>query len=255
MLGKRSRLPTIGKLAGALRSAGVLDSATSPRSPLDCPMQSPRSPKNYDQGGIGLGILVSLNNNNNNNNKNVGEIVAKYALSGQISCKSNPIPMNNNNSSGFNNNKSNECGPKDDPAQEESTYVTCHGPKNCVGTKVYCEGVEYGHVVSPTMNQNIGVFKISSPARLFDDRCGSNSDFLSSCHLCRKPLHGKDIYMYRGEKAYCSEECRQRQIYKDEKKEKCRSKATRSTNLSTSPYSYSSNNTGDQIFSTGIFAV
>ncbi|XP_043692869.1 FCS-Like Zinc finger 12-like [Telopea speciosissima] len=32
-------------------------------------------------------------------------------------------------------------------------------------------------------------------------------DFLNSCHLCRKKLHGRDIYMYRGEKAFCSTEC------------------------------------------------
>ncbi|KAK4482283.1 hypothetical protein RD792_009435 [Penstemon davidsonii] len=35
------------------------------------------------------------------------------------------------------------------------------------------------------------------------------SDFLSFCHTCKDSLgQGKDIYMYRGEKAFCSQECR-----------------------------------------------
>ncbi|KAH9615262.1 hypothetical protein KSS87_010189 [Heliosperma pusillum] len=236
MLGKRSRLSTIGKLAGALRSSGIVDSATSPRSPLDCGMQSPRSPKNYDQqGGVGLGIIVSLHNNNNKNNntsKSRGEILAKYALCGQqLSCNSSPLSMNITSS--VNNNA------KD----EEFTYVTSYGTeKSMTTTRVYCD-------------QSMQVFSISSsPARLFDDRyCSSDNDFLSSCQLCQNTLHGKDIYMYKGEKAFCSEECRQRQIGIDERKEKCRSKASRSSNVSNSSYSYT--NRGGKLFSAGIVAV
>jgi len=231
-----------------------VDSATSPRSPLDCNMlQSPRSPKHFDQqGGIGLGIVVALNNNNNTN-KSRGEILAKYTLYGQISRRSNPIPMNNNSRNNYNY----ECETKDNSIEEEFTYVTSHGPKKTVTTRVYCDGVEYGHLMERTkctINRKTGVFKISSPARLYDDRRDSNSDFLSSCNLCRKTLHGKDIYMYRGEKAFCSEECRHRQIVNDERKEKMRSKASRSSNVSSSPYSYTTTR-GSQIFSPGIVAV
>ncbi|KAM0943236.1 putative Zf-FLZ domain, FCS-Like Zinc finger/14 [Dioscorea sansibarensis] len=45
-------------------------------------------------------------------------------------------------------------------------------------------------------------------------------DFLSRCHLCRKWLHGKDIFMYRGEMGFCSENCRWEQIMNDEQTEK-----------------------------------
>ncbi|RAL44551.1 unnamed protein product [Cuscuta campestris] len=44
--------------------------------------------------------------------------------------------------------------------------------------------------------------------------------FLDSCFLCRKPLGNRDIFMYRGDMPFCSEECRQEQIEKDEAKEK-----------------------------------
>jgi len=249
MLGKRTRPAiSITKIAGALRCAGIVDSSTSPRSTLDCNnMQSPRSPKYYDQqGGVGLGIVVALNNNNNN--KSGGEILAKYTLHGQFSCRSSPIPMiKSSGGTGTDiNNKGYEYEVKNESNEEEFTYVTRHGPKKCTSTRVYYNGIEYGHVMGRSnINHNMGVFNISSPTTLFDDR---SNDFLSSCHLCNKTLHGKDIYMYRGEKAFCSEECRQKQIRVDEKKEKCRS-----NNISSSPYSYTTR--GGQIFSTGIIAV
>ncbi|KAI9113903.1 hypothetical protein K1719_015154 [Acacia pycnantha] len=41
--------------------------------------------------------------------------------------------------------------------------------------------------------------------------------FLDQCFLCRKNLSpGNDIYMYRGDKAFCSEDCRCKQIFMDE---------------------------------------
>ncbi|CAL0334740.1 unnamed protein product [Lupinus luteus] len=50
--------------------------------------------------------------------------------------------------------------------------------------------------------------------------------FLDLCFLCRKRLlPGKDIYMYKGDMAFCSVECRCQQIFMDEEgtiqKENC----------------------------------
>ncbi|KAL9231232.1 hypothetical protein vseg_006485 [Gypsophila vaccaria] len=45
--------------------------------------------------------------------------------------------------------------------------------------------------------------------------------FLHSCALCHKPLSSnRDIFMYRGDTPFCSEECRQEQIDIDDAKEK-----------------------------------
>ncbi|CAA7029578.1 unnamed protein product [Microthlaspi erraticum] len=45
--------------------------------------------------------------------------------------------------------------------------------------------------------------------------------FLESCSLCRKTLSlNSDIFMYRGDMAFCSQECRQEQIESDESKAK-----------------------------------
>ncbi|RVW40623.1 hypothetical protein CK203_079171 [Vitis vinifera] len=51
-----------------------------------------------------------------------------------------------------------------------------------------------------------------------------NPHFLEACFLCNKPLgDNRDIYMYRGDTPFCSEECRQEQIEMDEATEKNRS--------------------------------
>lgn len=52
----------------------------------------------------------------------------------------------------------------------------------------------------------------------------TSDDFLSYCYACRKNLgQGKDIFMYRGEKAFCSRECRYQEMLFDEEMEKCSS--------------------------------
>ncbi|XP_048440417.1 FCS-Like Zinc finger 15-like [Pyrus x bretschneideri] len=41
--------------------------------------------------------------------------------------------------------------------------------------------------------------------------------FLDQCFLCKqKLLPGKDIYMYKGDRGFCSVDCRYRQIFMDE---------------------------------------
>ncbi|XP_071703222.1 FCS-Like Zinc finger 10-like [Rutidosis leptorrhynchoides] len=49
------------------------------------------------------------------------------------------------------------------------------------------------------------------------------NDFLSFCYSCKKKLVGEDIYIYRGEKAFCSWNCRSNEILIEEETEKARS--------------------------------
>ncbi|KAH7519325.1 hypothetical protein FEM48_Zijuj08G0024300 [Ziziphus jujuba var. spinosa] len=251
MLGKRPR-PMIGKLSELLVSgnrAGLFDMAamTSPRSPLDLKMQSPRGLKNYDVGGVGLGIVAALEKSGHGGR----EILAKYAICSPNLNRSEPIPVNSAKKSERLTNGNNE------EAEEESlenyTYVTCrHGPNKTSFTRVYYDGVERSIDNNPRndlgRSNNLGIFHTSPSSCSEEFSVFPTSDFLSSCHLCRKKLHGKDIYMYRGDKAFCSTECRSRQIMMDERKERCRSEASRSVDVSSSSYSR------DQIFSTGIVA-
>ncbi|XP_010939620.1 FCS-Like Zinc finger 5 [Elaeis guineensis] len=48
------------------------------------------------------------------------------------------------------------------------------------------------------------------------------ASFLKACSLCKRRLGpGRDTFMYRGDIAFCSLECRQQQMNLDERKEKC----------------------------------
>ncbi|XP_038991653.1 FCS-Like Zinc finger 15-like [Hibiscus syriacus] len=65
------------------------------------------------------------------------------------------------------------------------------------------------------------------------------SPFLQQCFLCkRKLLPAQDIYMYQGDRGFCSVECRCRQIMMDEeetlKKEKCSFAAMKPSSSSSS---------------------
>ncbi|KMT11749.1 hypothetical protein BVRB_5g105590 [Beta vulgaris subsp. vulgaris] len=82
------------------------------------------------------------------------------------------------------------------------------------------------HSLSPTSSPSSSVFSPRS-ARLLDSSTRFDElhspHFLESCSLCKKPLGGnRDIFMYRGDTPFCSEECRQEQIDIDETKEKKR---------------------------------
>ncbi|XP_004243694.1 FCS-Like Zinc finger 13 [Solanum lycopersicum] len=235
MIGNRSK-PVIGKLTGAAFSGSrTMDGATSPRSPLDFKFPSPRGLKSFDFGGVGLAIVAALEKSGGKN----GEIPANKAVYNRNSNRSLPIPVisPSKNSARFRP----EIEETEMDSFEEYTIVTCRAPGNKPYTKVYGDR-------SKRENRKCNrpsVFNIS-PANIGIFPAEQNSDFLSSCNLCQKKLHGKDIYMYRGEKAFCSTECRYRQIMMDEQKEKC---SSTSVDVATPPYG------NGQIFSTGILAI
>ncbi|XP_074559478.1 FCS-Like Zinc finger 5-like [Curcuma longa] len=54
--------------------------------------------------------------------------------------------------------------------------------------------------------------------------------FLMACGLCRRRLGpGRDTFMYRGDIAFCSLECRQQHINQVEKRDKCSLTCTKDT--------------------------
>lgn len=248
MLGKGPR-PIIGKLSELLVSgnrACFLDMATSPRGPLELKMESPRGLKNYDLGGVGLGIVANLEKSKDGGR----EILAKYVVGCSNLNRSSPIPVNSSKS-GCNRHK--VCEELEVGCEENYTYVTCHGQGKSFTKVLYEEDgyVRSGHERKDLerSNNKLSTVKDSRPRYEEDFSAYPTTYFLSCCQLCNKNLHGKDIYMYRGEKAFCSAECRSRQIMVDDRKEQCRSEAPRSADVSSSPY------TRGQIFLTGIEAI
>lgn len=199
MLGKKPQ-PLIGKISELLVSGGraavLFDALGSPRSPFDMmnlKMQSPKGLKSYDLGGVGLGIVVALD-------KSSSEEQGHVCTSN--SNRSVPIPVTNQR--GF------QKGVNEIPAgsSEDYTFVTYHVPNNKTITKVYYDGGEGGilthgyYNINNNNNNNVGVGGVRRipPTQTLieeDEQSYPTSDFLSSCHLCRKNLDGKDIYMYR----------------------------------------------------------
>ncbi|CAK8573699.1 unnamed protein product [Lathyrus sativus] len=89
---------------------------------------------------------------------------------------------------------------------EDYTRVICHGPNprtthifdNCV---IESGCFDFGCSVSVKENG----FYFPHPIGYYQQY----ENFLSFCFYCKKNLEqGKDIYMYRGEMAFCSHECR-----------------------------------------------
>ncbi|KAL0546190.1 hypothetical protein IC582_016096 [Cucumis melo] len=76
----------------------------------------------------------------------------------------------------------------------------------------------------PTNTQISGYQQMLSPRnfRRHSVDLQENANFLRACSLCSRPLvPGRDIYMYRGDRGFCSDECRQKQMKQDERMEKC----------------------------------
>jgi len=99
------------------------------------------------------------------------------------------------------------------------TSVISHRSKSSTNNMYNHCGMEPEIVQYPVRKQHEhGLWFVASPPR-----SSSNvpvfhvGHFLRACYLCKRQLNqGKDIYMYRGDKAFCSVECRYQQILMDD---------------------------------------
>lgn len=125
--------------------------------------------------------------------------------------------------SGFGMNTRNDRSVREMELSEDYTCVISHGhgssPKT---THIYdnsivecdCYGVPFGVSKSKKEAGNLTPKKMESSS---SSSASSSSDgFLSFCYTCKKDLdHGKDIYIYGGEKSFCSRECRWQEMLFD----------------------------------------
>ncbi|CAG7911487.1 unnamed protein product [Brassica rapa] len=111
-------------------------------------------------------------------------------------------------------------------SEEDYTCVISHGPEpkttHIYGSQVL-ESVEDDGMTKKGCceDEKESIFVIA-PLDLatIADELLPPSDFLRFCSFCSKKLGmGKDIYMYRGYKAFCSSECRSEVILLDEERE------------------------------------
>lgn len=219
-------MPVAGKLITSGLRSGFLEDGTSPTTPFEFKVLSPTGIINCEMGGIGLGIVAALDISNQN-------IPAKKA---NFRCRNpmetEPIPVNHINDVEM----GNDAGSLE---EEYYTIVTHHKPNR------WCTKPHSVSRKPIEIRDRTSIFDIS-PYGDDDTKMYIASEFLNSCHLCNKRLHGRDIYMYRGDKAFCSPECRSKQIGMDERRDK-----HHSSQASSSP----SNGTGTHVLATGIFAM
>uniref|UniRef100_A0A0D9X8H7 FLZ-type domain-containing protein n=1 Tax=Leersia perrieri TaxID=77586 RepID=A0A0D9X8H7_9ORYZ len=75
----------------------------------------------------------------------------------------------------------------------------------------------HGHAASIVLKQMVR----PRAAAAVVGRHAVSCSFLKTCSLCRRELcPTKDVYMYRGDQGFCSEECRWQQIVVDEARER-----------------------------------
>ncbi|KAI4316249.1 hypothetical protein L6164_024247 [Bauhinia variegata] len=169
------------------------------------------------------------------------------------SLNSNTIPTDLNSNSVcicFSNEFMGSLSASEIELSEDYTCVTSHGP--CPKTTHI-----YGDCILETYSKNLRNHgKNKENVTLMSQMAQNNGnsldvpnqypskDFLSFCYHCKKKLEdGKDIYMYRGEKAFCSLTCRALEIMIDEELEK----SNPSSENSPKP------EYGEQLFETGFF--
>ncbi|XP_048335201.2 FCS-Like Zinc finger 6 [Ziziphus jujuba] len=106
-------------------------------------------------------------------------------------------------------------------AGPEGAVIGAHNNNMNSGTKTSSYQVE---LLQQHHHHQHHFFSMLSPR---NQRSSSDGDFIETAHflrtcgLCKRRLTaGRDIYMYRGDTAFCSLECREQQMKQDEGKEK-----------------------------------
>lgn len=213
--------------------------------------ESAKSPRNFERGVVGLGIVAAMNDQKHTNDAIISAKSSRAAILA-VSPRSQPIPIIPNSSAKpsakFSDDEEHLLEEKGEMELSESyTCVISHIGNNLIKKREYFDDKVHGsyvvssRVYSASPSNHGGAENLAAVPF-------QNADFLSSCHLCQKKLHGLDIFMYRGEKAFCSTECRYKQIASDEHKEKCASGARKPLDSSASPCS------GPMLFFAGVAA-
>ncbi|KAH0448786.1 hypothetical protein IEQ34_022586 [Dendrobium chrysotoxum] len=106
---------------------------------------------------------------------------------------------------------------------EDYTCIICHGPNpktthifgDCILEDYMNESLDSKNKQGEEEGGSHWIVKSLESSPSF-----TSNDFLSFCCFCKKKLEvGKDIYMYRGEKAFCSFNCREQEMSFEEELE------------------------------------
>ncbi|KAL8095460.1 FCS-Like Zinc finger 14-like [Apium graveolens] len=218
------------------RNLSFLSPIDQTQVPINVPPKSSKKFESGVDGVVGLGIVAAMTQLDDPFKSTRPGILG-------VSPRSNPIPIFRNLGDSNSGNDDGSNLEDDMELSEEYTCVISHIGNNLIKKREYFDGnltsKKETTVVGTNIWVNSGVFYAASPpvGGFAAKAVFGAADFLSSCYLCKKQLHGLDIFMYRGEKAFCSAECRCKQILTDEHKEKRRSRVKKQREYSVSPCS------------------
>ncbi|GMN53557.1 hypothetical protein TIFTF001_022688 [Ficus carica] len=226
------------------------------KSSTSAARSSPRNFRGGSGGVVGLSIVAAMTDSSNSN-----EAFASANPNFAGSPKSSPIPIVSSAKAAANFRGGRNFGDLDGDDDEDEEVVnelsesyTCvisHHGNNLITKRVYFgdNKVSHGDCDNACVVTCSGGVFSASPANIGELETEFwTSDFLNSCFFCKKQLHGLDIFMYRGEKAFCSSDCRDRHIISEDYKDKCKSEAMKPLDYSVSPCS------SPQVFLAGVAA-
>ncbi|MCD7464448.1 hypothetical protein HAX54_052751 [Datura stramonium] len=162
-------------------------------------------------------------------------------LGNPAGAKLSPIPT----SVGSNTSLVGSISASDIELSEDYTCVRTRGP-NAKVTHIFCDCILECHNSElpnfcKNANEKTVVPEVTDSSEVLTSF--PSSDFLRFCYSCKKKLDGEDIYMYRGEKAFCSLNCRSEAILIDEEMEKVDNDSENTIKP----------NSHDEVFDTGLF--
>ncbi|KAG8053165.1 hypothetical protein GUJ93_ZPchr0001g31463 [Zizania palustris] len=228
------------------------ESSRSPTSPLDPKallLRSPRSPRTWDSEPVGLGLVDVLAGDAKN-----CLLSPRVGLKPHTSLPKDCGGGGGGGHSGPELGKTMSC-PATDTAATVGTSVPCSiffhgdlksGPEATrldgahsnakrrsfdLGSKIPGPGSLPASIAAGTRRfiassqtvhaaADVAMEVTEAPAESYwVVKCAAGDDFLSSCFTCKKKLEGNDIYIYRGEKAFCSSICREQEILIEEEAE------------------------------------
>ncbi|KAH7653261.1 Zf-FLZ domain-containing protein [Dioscorea alata] len=208
----------------------------NPRKPVNetnVPLESNKHHHPWDNGdskAIGLGIIDALTNEKANDKSSKQDsrmvlfgsqlkIQVPYINSGPISPTCSVESPNSPIEFGIKT-KDSQLALYSPPPATPRIFSGCFSPRDMELSEDYTCIISHGpnpkttHIFDNCIVESCGD---GYPQSMADRTMYPSDDFLSFCYACKKNLgHGKDIFMYGGEKAFCSRECRYQEMLFDE---------------------------------------
>ncbi|EEF37606.1 FCS-Like Zinc finger 8 [Ricinus communis] len=214
----------------------ILEPFSSFKNPFCHDTNQPKSPRvssenkyswdKLDSKGIAVALIDEEKPNEQNNSKKISKPSNKMVLYGTKLRVQIPPPANFMFSAADSPISPGDFGIKTRNAQlsgSGSGIQTKESPgvfTGCVPMSELELSEDYTCVISygpnPKTTHKFGNCVLENYCSLSDKSNSAPNNFLSFCHKCKKNLEQKiDIFIYRGEKAFCSQECRYQEMMLD----------------------------------------